>query len=255
MKLTNTKYQNLTAVLVHAAWSDASSWNKVTALLQELGIRVRSAQIPLTSLSEDVAAVKRLLRQVDGPVLLVAHSYAGAVITAAGADIAEVKGLVYIAAIVPDEGETVGALFQRAEPQPNTRPQLAPDADGFLWLPPGAFASAVAPDASKEETDLMQINQHPIALQCLGEPITVPAWQQKPSWFLVAGKDRMIAPAVQHFMAERIGARVHARDTDHSPLASAPELVVSVIVEAADAVRLRDEAFRPTEVDRAVGQV
>jgi len=234
--MTTPKYQDLTAVLVHAAWADASSWNKVTAPLRELGLRVRAAQIPLTSLSEDVAALKRLLRQVEGAVLLVAHSYAGAVITAAGADNPQVKALVYIAAIVPDEGETVGALFQRAEPQPSTRPQLAPDADGFLWLPPGAFANAVAPDASKEETDLMDINQHPIALKCLGEPMTVPAWKQKPSWFLVSEKDRMIAPATQHFMAERIGARVHSRDTDHSPLASAPESVVRVIVEAADAV-------------------
>jgi pimeloyl-ACP methyl ester carboxylesterase len=236
IKLTTSKYQDLTAVLVHAAWSDASSWNKVTARLGELGLRVRSAQIPLTSLSEDIAAVKRLLRQVEGSVLLAGHSYAGAVITAAGADNPQVKVLVYIAAIVPDEGETVGALFQRAEPQSGTRPQLAPDTDGFLWLPPGAFTNAVAPDASKEETDLMEINQHPIALKCLGEPMTVPAWRQKPSWFLVTEKDRMISPARQHFMAKRIGARVHSRDTDHSPLASAPESVVSVIVEAAEAV-------------------
>ena len=234
--MTTAKYQNLTAILVHAAWADASSWNKVTVPLRDLGLSVRAAQIPLTSLNNDVAALKRLLRQVEGPVLLAAHSYAGAVITAAGADNPQVKALVYIAAIVPDEGETVGALFQRAEPLPNTRPQLAPDADGFLWLPPGAFANAVAPDASKEETDLMEINQHPIALKCLGEPMTVPAWKQKPSWFLVAEKDRMISPATQHFMAERMGAQVHSRDTDHSPLASAPESVVSVIVEAIEAV-------------------
>jgi pimeloyl-ACP methyl ester carboxylesterase len=233
--MTTPKYQDLTAILVHAAWADASSWNKVTAPLRELGFHVRAAQIPLTSLSEDVAALKGLLRQVEGPVLLVAHSYAGAVTTAAGADNPQVKALVYIAAIVPDEGETVGALFQRAEPQ-SGRPQLAPDADGFLWLPPGAFANAVAPDASREETDLMEINQHPIALKCLGEPMTVPAWKQRPSWYLVAEKDRMIAPATQHFMAERIGARVHARDTDHSPLVSAPESVVRVIVEAAESV-------------------
>jgi pimeloyl-ACP methyl ester carboxylesterase len=249
--LTTTKYQNLTAILVHAAWADGSSWNKVTAPLRDLGLRVRAAQIPLTSMSEDIAALKILLRQVEGPVLLVAHSYAGAVITAAGADNPQVKALVYIAAIVPDEGETVGGLFQRAEPQPNTRPHLAPDADGFLWLPPGAFANAVAPDASKEETALMEINQHPIALKCLGEPMTVPAWKQKPTWFLVAGKDRMIAPAMQHFMAGRIGARVHSRDTDHSPLASAPESVVRVIVEAADAVVTGAEI----EVGGGVGQI
>jgi pimeloyl-ACP methyl ester carboxylesterase len=234
--LTTTKYQNLTAVLVHAAWSDASSWNKVTALLQELGLRVRAAQIPLTSLGQDVAALKRLLRQVDGPVLLVGHSYAGAVITAAGADNPQVQALVYIAAIVPDEGETVGALFQRSEPQPSTRPQLAPDADGFLWLPPGAFASAVAPDASREETVLMDINQHPIALKCLGEPMTVPAWKQKPSWFLLTEKDRMISSDTQRFMAERVKATIRSLGVDHTPLASAPESVVRIIVEAADAV-------------------
>lgn len=233
--MNNAKYENLTAVLVHAAWADASSWNAVTQPLQDLGLRVKAAQIPLSSLSEDVAALKRLLRQVEGPVVLVGHSYAGAVITAAGADNPQVKALVYIAAIAPDEGESVGELFHRAEPNPNTRPQLVPDADGFLWLPAGGFADAVAPDASKEETALMQINQHPIALKCLGEPMTKAAWKQKPSWFLVAEKDRMISAATQHFMAERINARVHSRNTDHTPLASDPEAVVRVITEAADA--------------------
>lgn len=215
--MNKTKYENLTAVLVHAAWSDASSWNAVTRLLQDLGLQVKSAQIPLSSFSEDVAALKRLLRQVDGSVMLVGHSYAGAVITAAGADNPQVKALVYIAAIVPDEGETVGELFHRAEPNPNTRPPLAPDEEGFLWVPAGGFAEAVAPDASKEETALMQINQHPIALKCLGEPMTKPAWSQKTSWFLVAEKDRMISAAIQHFMAERVKARVHSRNTDHTP--------------------------------------
>ena len=234
--MNNGKYQNTTAVLVHAAWADGSSWDKVTASLKNLGLRVKSAQIPLSSLSEDVAALKRLLRQVDGPAVLVGHSYAGAVITAAGADDPQVKALVYIAAIAPDEGETVGELFHRAEPNPNTRPQLAPDPDGFLWLPAGGFADAVAPDAPKEEAALMQINQHPIALKCLGEPMTKPAWKQKPSWFLVAEKDRMISAAMQHFMAERIKARVHLGNTDHTPLASDPEAVVRVITEAAATV-------------------
>ena len=234
--MSNAKYQNLTAVLVHAAWADASSWNAVTWPLQDLGIQVRSAQIPLSSLSEDVAALKRLLRQVEGPVVLVGHSYAGAVITAAGADNPQVKALVYVAAIAPDEGETVGELFHRAEPQPNTRPQLVPDEDGFLWVAAGGFAGAVAPAASAEETAVMQINQHPIALKCLGEPMTAPAWKQKPSWFLVAEQDRMISAAMQRFMADRMKARVHSRNTDHTPLASDPESVVQVIAEAADAV-------------------
>jgi pimeloyl-ACP methyl ester carboxylesterase len=233
--MTDARYENLTAVLVHAAWADASSWTKVTALLRERGLGVRAAQIPLTSLGEDAAAVKRLLRQVHGPVLLVGHSYAGAVVTAAGADNPQVKALVYIAAIVPDEGETVGALFQRAEPKPNTRPQLAPDADGFLWLPSGAFANAVAPEASREESALMEINQHPIALKCLGEPMTSAAWKQKPSWFLLAEKDRMISPDTQRLMAERIRATIHSLGVDHTPLASAPQSVAQIIFEAADA--------------------
>lgn len=230
-----SKYQDLTAVLVHAAWADASSWNKVSARLQDLGLRVKSVQIPLSTLSEDVAAVRRLLRQVEGPVVLVGHSYAGAVITAAGADSDQVKALVYVAAIAPDEGETVGDLFRRAEPNPNTRPQLIADADGFLWLPVGGFADAVAPDASREETTLMQINQHPIALKCLGEPMTRPAWKEKPSWFFVAEKDRMISVEIQRFMAERAKARVYSRKTDHTPLASDPQSVVRLITEAADA--------------------
>ena len=143
---------------------------------------------------------------------------------------------MYVAAIAPDEGETVGELFHRAEPQPNTRPQLVPDEDGFLWVAAGGFADAVAPAASAEETAVMQINQHPIALKCLGEPMTAPAWKQKPSWFLVAEKDRMISAAMQRFMADRMKARVHSRNTDHTPLASDPESVVQVIAEAADAV-------------------
>lgn len=234
--MKNGKYKNLTAVLVHGAWADASSWNKVTSALQQQGLEVRSAQLPLTSLTEDVAALKRLLNIVEGPVLLVAHSYAGAVITAAAANNANVKALIYVAAIVPDENESVGMLFHRAEPKPNTRPQIAPDADGFLWLPQGAFAQAVAPDASKEETKLMDTNQHPISVKCLTEPLTEVAWKQKPSWFLLAMKDRMISPSTQRFMAERIGARIHSLDVDHTPLAAAPESVARIVVEAADAV-------------------
>lgn len=234
--MAKSEYRHLTAVLVHAAWADASSWNKVVPSLQNRGLQVRSAQIPLTSLEDDVATVKRLLHQVDGPVVLVGHSYAGAVITAAGSDNPQVRSLVYIAAIAPDEGETVGELFHRAEPSPNTRPQLAPDEEGFLWVAPGGFASAVAPDAPQDETELMLVNQHPIALKCLGEPMTAPAWRQKPSWFLVAEKDRMISAAVQRFMAERMSARVRSCNVDHTPLASNPDSVVRLITEAADAI-------------------
>lgn len=234
--MTNGKSNGITVVLVHAAWADASSWNKVVPLLQELGLRVRAAQIPLTGLGDDVAALTTLLKQIEGPVVLAGHSYAGAVITAAATNNPQVKGLVYIAAIVPDEHETVADLFHRAAPHPSA-PALAPDADGFLWLPPRAFATAVAPDSPPEETALMEISQHPIALKCLGEPMTFPAWKNKPSWFLIAERDRMISPDTQRFMANRIQPRAtYALDVDHTPLTSAAGAVVRVIAEAAEAV-------------------
>jgi pimeloyl-ACP methyl ester carboxylesterase len=169
-------------------------------------------------------------------VLLAGHSYAGAVITAAATNNAQVKGLVFIAAIVPDEHETVADLFHRTPPHPNA-PGLAPDADGFLWMPPEAFANAVAHGSSPEETTLMALAQHPIALKCLGEPMTSPAWKQKPSWFLIAEQDRMISPETQRFMANRIQPRAsYPLDVDHTPLTSAPHEVVRVIAEAAEAV-------------------
>jgi pimeloyl-ACP methyl ester carboxylesterase len=233
--MTNAKYRNLTTELVHAAWADASSWNKVIFPLQKLGLCVRSAQIPLTSLTDDLAALKRLLQQVEGPVLLTGHSYAGAVITAAATDNPRIRALVYIAAIAPDGGETVGTLFHRASPHASA-PQLSPDPDGFLWLAPDAFSNAVAPDATPEEAALMGATQKPIALKCLREPLGAPAWKQKPSWFLIAEKDRMISPVTQRFMAERIHARIYSLDVDHTPLVSAPGAVVRIIVDAADAV-------------------
>jgi pimeloyl-ACP methyl ester carboxylesterase len=137
-----------TAVLVHAAWADGSSWNEVTTRLEAEGFRVVAAQIPLTSLSDDVDAVKRVLRRQGGRVVLVGHSYGGAVITAAAADHPNVHALIYVAAIVPDEGETVGQVFERKRAHPKA-PALQPDQDGFLWLTVDAFRSAVAPDATE----------------------------------------------------------------------------------------------------------
>jgi pimeloyl-ACP methyl ester carboxylesterase len=217
-------------VLVHAAWADASSWNKVIPLLREQGLKVVSAQIPLTSLADDAAALTRVLKKMDGPVILAGHSYGGAVITAV--DQPNVKALVYIAAMAPAEGETVGELLHRAPPHPQA-PALAPDQDGFLWMPPEAISNAVAHRATSSETALMAATQKPISVKCLGEPMGEPAWKAKPSWFLLAEQDRMISPSTQRFMAERMRAVVVARDLDHSPLISAPAEVASVILEAA----------------------
>jgi len=227
--------KNATIVLVHAAWTDGSSWNKVTSELRRSGFDVVAAQIPLTSLSDDVTALRRVLRRQDNPVILAGHSYGGAVITAAGSDNPNVKGLVYVAAIVPDEGETVGDVFHRVAPHPSA-PKLQPDGDGLLWLQLDGFRSAVAPDASAEELALMTANQKPIALKCLAEPMPKPAWKEKPSWFLIAEKDRMVSPDTQRFTADRMKSKSVSLPVDHFPLLSRPTAVVDLINEAAAGV-------------------
>jgi len=229
MSKTNTR---ATVVLVHAAWADGSSWNKVTEELHRKGLKVLAAQIPLTSLADDVASLQRVLLQQEGPLVLAGHSYGGAVITAAAAGNPYVKALIYIAAIVPDEGETVGEVFHRVPPHPSA-PKLQPDANGFLWLGVDAFRTAVAPDASHAETALMAATQKPISLSCLGEPMGMPAWKEKPSWFLIAEKDRMVSPETQRFTAARMKSKVVSLPADHTPLASRPDAVAWWISEAA----------------------
>lgn len=225
--------KNATIVLIHAAFADGSSWNKVILPLKKLGFEVIAAPIPLTSLSDDVMAVKRMLHRVQGPVILAAHSYGGAVMTATSGE-SNVKALVYIAAMAPDTGETVGGLLHRADPHP-AAPSLAPDENGLIWMSPQGFANAVAPDSSQDEIALMFATQRPIHIACLGEVLETPAWRDTPSWYLLAAKDRIIAPHTQRFMAERAKARTREVDTDHTPLSSAPNAVVEMIVEAADA--------------------
>ena len=194
-----------------------------------------AAQIPLTSLSDDAATLRRFLKRVSGPVVLVGHSYGGAVITAAGSGDPNVKALVYIAAMAPDKGETVHELLHRAAPHPSA-PALVPDEDGFLWMSAKGFADAVAHESSADDALLMAATQKPVAITCVQEQMTKPAWKEKPAWFLVAERDRMIAPETQRFMADRIGGHVYAMEVDHTPLGSAPEGVVAIITEAVDAV-------------------
>ena len=217
--MTETNLPVATVVLVHAAWADASSWNKVILPLQHKGMQVVAVQIPLTSLSDDMAIVRRNLKRVSGPIVLVGHSYGGAVITAAGSENRNVKALVYIAAMAPDEGETVGELLHRAAPHPSA-PALVPDEDGFLWMSAKGFADAVAHESSEDDALLMEATQKPIAIKCVQEQMIKPAWKEKPSWFLQAGLDRMIAPETQRFMAHRTGGHIVAMQGDHTPLAS-----------------------------------
>ena len=245
--MTETNLNALSVVLVHAAWADASSWNKIIPPLQRKGIEVVAAQIPLTSLSDDIVAVRRILKRVNGPVVLVGHSYGGAVITAAGSGNPNVKALVYIAAMAPDEGKTVGELVHRAPPHASA-PALVPDEDGFLWMSAKGFADAVAHDSS-EDAELMAATQKPISIKCVEETMTKPAWKEKPSWYLVAERDRMIAPETQRFMAHRAGSHILEMELDHTPLASAPDQVLAIITEAVHAVT-QEGASDPQRIGR-----
>jgi len=217
-------------VLVHGAWADGSSWNDVIGPLLSSGLNVLAAPIPLTSLSDDVAALDRSLERTDGPVILAAHAYAGAVIAATTNE--RIRSLVFIAALAPDEGETVADVFYRGQPHP-LAPQLAPDAHGLIWMPRTGFATAFSQRASRERTALCAATQRPIAVACIQEKAPRPAWRVTPSWYLVAEEDRMINPATQRFMAERMGARIRSEKIDHTPLVSAPRSVIEIILEAA----------------------
>jgi pimeloyl-ACP methyl ester carboxylesterase len=227
------KTDALNVVLVHGAWADGSGWRAVIDALQAPGVTVVAAPLPLTSFADDVAALDRVLERLAGPVVLVAHAYAGAVI-AATRD-ANVAALVYIAALAPDEGETVAQVFGRAAPHPSA-PALAPDARGWMWFPRAAFAAAYAQHATPAEHAWLAAVQRPLAAVCIGVPVGRPLWRDRPSWFLVAEDDRMIAPATQRFMAERMGASIRSFAVDHTPSVSAPDTVVAVIREAMAAV-------------------
>jgi pimeloyl-ACP methyl ester carboxylesterase len=222
--------KNATVILVHGAWADGYCWSNIILPLEQHGLKVICAPIPLTSLTNDTAALNRALERTSGPVLLVGHAYSGAVIAAVRED--RVKSLVYIAALAPDEGETVSKVFYRDAPHPEA-PKLAPDSHGFIWIPEGGFRRAVAHKASADQTNIATAVQRPIAVQCIQEPASVPLWKSKPSWFLIAEEDRMINPKTQYFMADRMGATVRPHRVDHSPMYSESAVVIEVILEAA----------------------
>ena len=217
-------------ILVHGAWADGSCWNNVILPLQRHGLKVICAPIPLTSLTDDIAALTRALERTSGPVVLAGHAYAGAVIGAT--DEKRVKSLVYVSALAPDEGETVAQVFYRNPSHPEA-PKLAPDSHGFIWMPDDGFRRAVAHKASLDQTNIATAVQRPIAVQCIQEPALTPTWKTKPSWFLIAEEDRMINPKTLHFMADRMKAKVQSHPVDHSPMYTEPNLVIDVILDAA----------------------
>jgi pimeloyl-ACP methyl ester carboxylesterase len=227
---------DLTIVLAHGAWADGSSWDKVIRLLRGAGLKSVAAPLPLTSLTDDVAALERTIERVAGAVVLVGHAYGGAVI--AGTHSEKVKALVYVTGLAPDEGETVADVFYRTEPHPQA-PKLAPDANGLIWLPEEALPAAFAPHASAEEHAVLFAVQRPIAVPCISTKVGRPLWKDRPTWFLVAEEDRMIVPATQRFMAERMRTEIRSRPVDHMPSVTAPHLVTDVILETTHTLSTR----------------
>ena len=218
-----------TVVLVHGAWADGSSWAKIIAGLSAQGHNVLAAPLPLTSFQDDTAALERTLERVSGPVILGGHAYAGAVIGATRSD--KVSALVYIAALAPDEGEKVADVFYRVAPHPKA-PPLAPDEHGLIYLPDAAFPDAFAQNATTAELAVLKATQRPISPNCITVPVGRPLWKDRPTWYLVAEQDHMIVQDTQRFMAGRMKATVHSHPVDHTPIVTAPDVVLKVFREA-----------------------
>jgi pimeloyl-ACP methyl ester carboxylesterase len=222
----------LSVVLVHGAWADGSSWNAVIPLLEAQGLKVVAVQNPLTSLADDVGAVRRAVERQGGPVLLVGHSWGGMVITEIGRH-PSVAGLVYVAAFAPAEGESVQDLLgNKSLPPPPGLAGIAPDAEGFLWQTADNVAQNFAQDVPAAQARLIAATQKPIAASAFGTKVGVPAWTAKPNWYVVAARDRMIPPEAQRSFAARMGAKVSVLSSGHNPMLSRPAEVAAVIMDA-----------------------
>ena len=219
-------------VLVHGGFVDGSGWQKVYNLLKKDGHNVTIVQNPTTTLADDVAFTKRASAQQDGPVVLVGHSYGGAVISEAGTD-PKVQSLVYIAAFAPDQGESVQTLIANP-PAGAPVPPILPPQDGFLLLDRAKFAASFAGDVKAEEAGFMADSQVPWGVNALGGTISVPAWKSKPSWYLVTTEDRMIPPQAQRTMAKRAGATMVEIAGSHAIYVSQPQGVAKIIEQAAN---------------------
>ncbi len=222
--------QKINLVLVHGVWSDGSSWREVITPLAHSGHRVYAAQMPLTSFDGDVAAVERLLDHVVGDVVLVGHSYGGAVISAVGGH-EKVKKLIYLAAFAPDKGEPLGSLLSWHPSE--SAVEMGPDQHGFVWATPAVFADAVAQDLHRGLVNLAVAVQKPYAHRLFLATVPNPAWKTKPSAYLVATEDRILSPKTQQELAQRIGARTREIASSHLLIASHPDEVAEFILDAA----------------------
>jgi pimeloyl-ACP methyl ester carboxylesterase len=225
----------INVVLVHGAWADGSGWEGVYRSLRKEDFSVSIVQNPTISLADDVEATRRVLATQDGPVILVGHSYGGAVITEVGND-SKVVALVYIAGWVPDKGESISSLIDnllKDAPPGTPLPPILPPQDGFLLLDKAKFPNSFAGDVDRERAAFMADAQVPWGLAALTGPISEPAWRSKPSWYLLTTEDRMIPPPAQRFMSQRAGATVVEVAGSHAVFISQPSVVANLILQAA----------------------
>ena len=222
-------------VLVHGAWADGSCWSEVIERLQADGYEVHAPQLPETSLADDVARVRNVLKRQDGPTVLAAHSYGGQVITSLGTDAPNVVALVYIAGFGLDEGESIGALLQQGPPTPGVA-NVDVDSEGFGWIPEDDFLGHFAADIDPVKAKVMYAVQQPLAASTLGDVMGPPAWRGLPTWFAVAQHDEVIPPDAERQFAKRMGATTVEVDSSHVVMISHPDEVTSLIQSAVDAV-------------------
>ncbi len=222
-------------VLVHGGFVDGSGWEGVYQILKEDGYNVSIVQNPTISLEDDVAVTKRILAAQDGPVILVGHSYGGAVITEAGND-PKVAGLVYITAFAPDKGESVASLIKNPPPGAPVPPILPPQ-DGYLFLDRAKFPASFAADVDAEKAAFMADSQVPWGVEALSGKISEPAWRTKPSWYLIVTDDKMIPPDAQRFMSRRAGSTVAEVKGSHAIYVSQPKAVAALVEQAAKSVK------------------
>lgn len=224
-----------TIIFVHGFWGGAAHWSKVITELSHRGYAaLHAVEVPLTSLADDVERTRKMIAQVDGDVLLVGHSYGGAVITEAG-NHSNVVGLVYIAAFAPDSNESPGGITQQNLPA--AAANLTPDSDGYLWVKADKFHESFCQDLSADEGLVMGVTQKAPISSTFGDTISTPAWKTKPSWYQISTEDRMINPENQVLMSSRLNAKkVISLNASHASLASKPKEVADLIDEAATAL-------------------
>ena len=221
-------------VLVHGAWADGSCWSGVIRRLQADGYNVTAPQFPHTSLADNVARLRQVLARQQGPTVIAGHSYGGQIITALGADLPDVKALVYVAAFGLDEGESIGALLAQGEPTAALA-HLDIDAQGYAWLPRDDFVNHFAADLPPDEASVMYAAQQPLVASTLGDVVGVPAWKQVPTWYVVAQNDVAIPPDAQRAFAGRMGATTIELASSHVAMTSHPDEVADLIKQAASA--------------------